>query len=62
MSLAEMKEHIQQKLVHLNEEQLKQVDQFIALINKEEIAQNDFLKHAFAIIDTNPDLLHRLAQ
>ncbi len=62
MSLAEMKDDIQKKIVDLNEAQLKQVDQFIALINKQEVPQSDFLKHAFDIIDANPELLHRLAQ
>jgi hypothetical protein len=61
MSVAEMKKHLQEKLDVMQEKQLKLVNDYIDLINKESNVRLSVIVHAMDVIKERSLLLKKLA-
>ena len=61
MSIAEMKKHLHDKVEAMEENQLKLVNDYIDLINKESNVRVSVISHAMEIIKERGNLLKKLA-
>jgi hypothetical protein len=62
MSGAEMKKILKEKVDCMNEKQLKLVNDYVELINKESSARISVITHAMEIIKERDAVLKKLAQ